>query len=148
LRTAVNNALQLDFEPFLELSEEFINYLDQKLQQVAQQIRSGCQVQHSCFSIDIEGTTNSLKKQFKLLNSAVAQMVSAVNASESRRISIAFMELVQSLGDFTELVTDFVAARQEQKRDLISLERFYTSFKIIFITSSFKFNFECTIRSS
>ncbi|CAK5082389.1 unnamed protein product [Meloidogyne enterolobii] len=122
LRTAVNNAQQLDFEPYLEHSEEFINSLDHKLQQVAQQIRSGYPVQHSCSSLDIEGTTNSLRKQSRLLNSAVAQMVSAAYASERRRVSIASMELVQSLGDFTESVTDVVAARQEQKRDLISLE--------------------------
>jgi len=130
LRTAVNNAQQLDFEPYLEHSEEFINSLDHKLQQVAQQIRSGYPVQHSCSSLDIEGTTNSLRKQSRLLNSAVAQMVSAAYASERRRVSIASMELVQSLGDFTESVTDVVAARQEQKRDLISLERFLNFLRV------------------
>ena len=124
MRTAINNAHQLDFEPYLEHSEEFISSLDYKLQEVAQQLRSGNPVQHSCPSLDIEGATNSIRKQSRLLNSAVAQMVSAAYASERRQVSIASMEMVQSLGDFAESTTDVVAARQEQKGELHTLERF------------------------
>uniref|UniRef100_A0A1I8B1N6 Vinculin n=1 Tax=Meloidogyne hapla TaxID=6305 RepID=A0A1I8B1N6_MELHA len=120
--TAINNAQQLDFEPYLEHSEEFISSLDHKLQEIAQQIRSGYPIQHSCPSLEIEGATNSLRKQSRLLNSAVAQMVSAAYASERRRVSMASMEMVQSLGDFTESINDVVAARQEQKGELHSLE--------------------------
>jgi hypothetical protein len=125
LRTAINSVHQLDFEPYFEHSEEFISSLDYKLQEVALQLRSGSPVQHSCSSLDIEVVTNSLRKQSRLLNSAVAQMVSSTYASERRRVGIAFMEMVQYLEDFTESITDFVAATQERKGELQALERFY-----------------------
>jgi hypothetical protein len=124
LRTAINSIHQLDFEPYLEHSEEFISSLDYKLQEIALQLRSGSPVQHSCPSLDIEVVTNSLRKQSRLLNSAVAQMVSSAYAIERRQVGIAFMEMVQSLGDFTESITDFVAASQERKDELHALESF------------------------
>lgn len=119
----MNNAQQLDFEPQLEHSEEFINALDNKLQEVAQKIRSGQTIQPSSPSIDIESANRALRQQCRLLNSAIAQMVSAAHSpTERKQVGTAALEMVQALSDFTDSVEDVVATRSGQ--DIVQMERF------------------------
>jgi cell division protein FtsB len=120
LRTALNNAQQLDFEPQLEHSEELIAALDRQLQEVAQQIRSGQTL--SSPNISVEDAMRSLRQQCRLLNSAIAQMVSASHARERRQIGAAGLEMVQTLSDFTDTVEDVVASRQG--KDSQAMERY------------------------
>lgn len=121
LRSQLNNAQQLNFEPQLEHSEDLINALDHQLQEVAQKIRSGHSIQTSSPTMNSERASRSLRQQCRLLNSAIAQMISASHAAERRQVGMAALEIVQALGDFTDSIED-VAATKQQGMDTKSME--------------------------
>lgn len=109
LRTVLNNAQQLDFGPQLEHWELLVHSLDQQLQEVSQRVRSGQPLRPSSPSLDSEQATRSLRQQCRLLNSTIAQVVSATHSSERGQGGPATLEMVQALGDFTDSVEDVAA---------------------------------------
>ena len=98
--------------------------MDLKLQEVAQKLRSGQAIQPSSPSIGTESANRALRQQCRLLNSSIAQMVSAAHSPiERKQVGTAALEMVQALGDFTDTVEDVVATRQGQ--DIAQMERYY-----------------------
>uniref|UniRef100_A0A183BVZ7 FERM domain-containing protein n=1 Tax=Globodera pallida TaxID=36090 RepID=A0A183BVZ7_GLOPA len=118
LRTLLSNVQQLDFGPQLEHSEELIRSLDNQLQQLSQRIRHEQPLHLSPVTLDIQQqTTRAFRQQCRLLNSTIAQMVSATHSSESRQIGAAMLEMTQALSDFTDSVEDVASTATTGESD-------------------------------
>uniref|UniRef100_A0A914HYR3 Talin n=1 Tax=Globodera rostochiensis TaxID=31243 RepID=A0A914HYR3_GLORO len=118
LRTLLSNVQQLDFGPQLEHSEELIRSLDNQLQQLSQRIRHEQPLHPSPATLDIQQqTTRAFRQQCRLLNSTIAQMVSATHSSESRQIGAAMLEMTQALSDFTDSVEDVASTATTGESD-------------------------------
>lgn len=89
--------------------------MDQHLQEIAENIRSGQVIPSTTPSTNVENTTLSLRQQSRLLNSSIAQIVSATHGLDQKQIGIAALEVVQALGDFTDSVEDLAIALQNAK---------------------------------
>ncbi|KAL3090978.1 hypothetical protein niasHS_007353 [Heterodera schachtii] len=111
LRTVLNNVQQLDFGSQLDHSEELIRSLDAQLQELSQRIRLGQPLlPPSSPPLDSpQQTTRTFRQQCRLLNSTIAQMVSATHSSESRQMGTAMLEMAQALSDFADSVEDVAA---------------------------------------
>ncbi|CAD6186281.1 unnamed protein product [Caenorhabditis auriculariae] len=109
LRTALNDAQQLNFSQQLIYSEELIRELDQQLLETQRGQRS---VQPPA-GATATTSTSKLMSSSRHVGSGVAQLISAASSSDERHIGSSAVELAQNLRGFTDSVTEVVATRTD-----------------------------------
>ncbi|CAJ0563615.1 unnamed protein product, partial [Mesorhabditis spiculigera] len=109
LRTAINNAQQLNFAQQLLYSEELIKELDEELKEV--QRRAHADTLEVPRNLTHDGANAQLVNACRELGSNLAQLVSAASMRDRHHTGSSAVAAAQSLRGFTDSVRDSVATR-------------------------------------
>ncbi|CAJ0573825.1 unnamed protein product, partial [Mesorhabditis spiculigera] len=109
LRTAINNAQQLNFAQQLLYSEELIKELDEELKEV--QRRAHADTLEVPRNLTHDGANAQLVNACRELGSNLAQLVSAASMRDRHHTGSSAVAAAQSLRGFTDSIRDSVATR-------------------------------------
>ncbi|CAJ0956652.1 unnamed protein product, partial [Mesorhabditis belari] len=109
LRTALNNAQQLNFDQQLIYSEELIKELDEELKEVQRRAHEGTlevprNITHDTANAQLVGAARQV-------GATLAQLVSAASVRDRQHTGASAVEAAQSLRTFTDAVRTTVASR-------------------------------------
>lgn len=120
LRTALNDARQLNFSQQLFYTEDLIRELDTELQTTHRDAQSG---RLTASPGQTSGTaTSKLMSAARQVGSGVAQLVSASTSHDEQHIGASAVEAAQALRVFTGAVKEVVATRKDIELDSLIVE--------------------------